>query len=266
MTLTRVPMPSPNYSGRDPAGVRLIVVHTAEGARTIESLGNYFANPASEVSSHAGADDTPGTIGVYVERAAKAWTQGNANPVAVSLELCAFAAWDAAEWDRHPAMLENTAAWIAEEAAAFGVPLTALDAGAAQGGGRGVCQHIDLGSWGGGHVDCGPAFPLERVLQMAGGAPSPAPGPTPPPSSSSGPPWPGEYLANYTEGGGTATWQARMVERGWSLAVDDAYGDQSEAVCFAFQEEAAAEGYDPGGVDGIVGPKTWALAWTKPIT
>jgi hypothetical protein len=74
------------------------------------------------------------------------------------------------------------------------------------------------------------------------------------------------YLENYTEGNGTATWQAQMVARGWALAVDDAYGDESEGVCRVFQSEAVAEGFDPGGIDGIVGPKTWALAWVKPIS
>ena len=50
MSLRRVWMPSPNYSSRGGARVRLIVVHTAEGALTIEALGSFFASlepPAS---------------------------------------------------------------------------------------------------------------------------------------------------------------------------------------------------------------------------
>ena len=74
MTLNRVAIPSPNYSSRGGTAVRLIVLHTAEGALTYQSLGNFFANPSSGVSSHAGIDDTPGTIGVYVKRGDKAWT------------------------------------------------------------------------------------------------------------------------------------------------------------------------------------------------
>jgi N-acetylmuramoyl-L-alanine amidase len=183
VTLHRVSIPSPNYSSRNPAGVRLLVLHTAEGARTIESLGSYFANPASAVSSHAGADDKANTIGVYVQRADKAWTQSGANSVAVSIEMCAFTAWDSAEWHRHPNMLANCAAWLAEEAAAFGLPLVRLSPSAAQGSGRGVCMHRDLGSWGGGHVDVGDGFPFSEVLAMATGqtpAPQP-PQPTPEP-------------------------------------------------------------------------------------
>ena len=93
MPLNRVWMPSPNYSSRGGAGVRLIVLHTAEGSKTYQSLGNYFASSSSGVSSHVGIDDTPNTVGEYVRRDQKAWTQGNANPVAVSASLCAFAAW-----------------------------------------------------------------------------------------------------------------------------------------------------------------------------
>jgi hypothetical protein len=180
MTLKRVWMPSPCYSSRGGSAVRLIVVHTAEGARTIESLGNFFANSANGVSSHTGADDQLGKVGEYVTRGNKAWTQGNANPVAVSLELCGFASWTTAMWKNdHHNMLRNCADWLAEEAKAFGVPLTALSPSQAQGSGRGTCQHIDLGSWGGGHVDCGSGFPLGYVLDMARGE-VPAATPAPP--------------------------------------------------------------------------------------
>lgn len=279
MSLTRVAIPSPNYSTRNPAGVRLLVLHTAEGSRTYQSLGSYMANPAAQVSSHAGIDDTPGTIGVYVRRADNAWTQAGANAVSVSAELCGFAAWDSAEWHRHSHMLENCAAWLAEEAAAHNLPLTALTAAAAQGSGRGVCQHIDLGAWGGGHVDCGAAFPLGEVLAMAGGAP-PATAPpkpsTPPAGPKAGPPFPypaGHYLgqpspdpnchSGYYGGvdtGNVRTWQARMAERGWALGVDGKYGPQSETVCRQFQTEKGL------AVDGLVGPNTWAAAWSAPIT
>src|SRR5262245_50271246 len=167
MALTRKPIPSPNYSGRGGATVRLIVVHTAEGARTYQELGNYFASSSSQVSSHVGIDDSAGIVGEYVKRPNKAWTQGNANPVAVSAELCAFAAWSTADWGKHSVMLDNCARWIAEEAAYFKLPITKLSPQQAQGTGQGVCQHVDLGAWGGGHHDCGAAFPIDDVLDAA---------------------------------------------------------------------------------------------------
>jgi hypothetical protein len=129
------------------------------------------------VSSHTGIDDTPGVIGEYVRRSDKAWTQGNANPYSVAAELCAFAAWSPAEWQLHQTMLANTAQWVAEECAAFGIPLRKLSASQAQDGhSAGVCQHADLGAAGGGHWDCGPGFPMDDVIAMAaGGAVAPSP-------------------------------------------------------------------------------------------
>jgi hypothetical protein len=75
-------------------------------------------------------------------------------------------------------MLSNLARWIAEEAAHFNIPIVKLSPQAAQSNGRGVCQHRDLGSWGGNHSDCGDGFPIDQVLAMAGGV-SPVPPPSP---------------------------------------------------------------------------------------
>ena len=148
----------------------MVVVHTAEGALSYQSLGSFFANPSSEVSSQTGIDDTPGIIGEYVRRDRAAWTQANYNSASVATELCAFAKWDRAEWLRHPAMLENCRQWIAEECGANGIPLVRIGASAAQGGGAGVCGHVDLGAGGGNHWDPGPEFPWDIVL--GGGTPA----------------------------------------------------------------------------------------------
>ena len=182
MALRRDWIASPNYSSRGGSGVRLVVLHTAEGALTYQSLGSFFSSDSSGVSSHVGIDDTPGVVGEYVARANKAWTQADANPYSVAAELCAFASWDPATWQAHGAMLENTAAWVAEECAAFGIPLRRLSAAEAQGGAAGVCQHVDLGTAGGNHWDCGTGFPMDDVMEMAaGGRPNVGPPETPEP-------------------------------------------------------------------------------------
>lgn len=160
---------SPNHSDRYGGAVRLIIIHTAEGALTYQSLGSYFSSPSAEVSSHVGVDDSPGVVGEYVAPGRAAWTAGDANGYAVQAELCAFAGWDAAEWARHPVILENCARWVAEEAERFGIPLV-------RSSDRGVCGHVDV-SGQGGHWDPGPAFPMDHVIQMAqtiagGGSPS----------------------------------------------------------------------------------------------
>jgi hypothetical protein len=180
MTLKRKWIPSPCYSSRGGSGVRLIVLHTAEGARTIEDLGHFFQNAGNQVSSHTGADNQKGTIGEYVTRGNKAWTAANYNPVAVQLELCGFAAWSRDTWmNQNHNMLWNCAEWIKEEAKKFGIPITRLNDSQAQGNGRGVCQHINLGAGGGGHVDCGSGFPMDYVIDLARGATTTGPDTTP---------------------------------------------------------------------------------------
>lgn len=74
------------------------------------------------------------------------------------------------------------------------------------------------------------------------------------------PPFPGKLLKNRHVGDGTELWQRRMLHRGWTITVDDIYGPQSAKVCRAFQSEKGLK------VDGIVGPITWAAAWTAPVT
>jgi len=153
-------------------------------------------------------------------------------------------------------MVENCGLWLAEESAALGIPLRRLTSSEAQGGQAGVCGHVDLGAAGGGHWDPGPDFPWDNCLRIAQGG-SPTPAPLPP---SGAPPFPGTLLVNYTRGQGTSTWQAKMAERGWTIAVDDEYGPASEGVCRQFQAEKHL------GVDGIVGPETWAATWNLPVT
>ena len=57
-----------------------------------------------------------------------------------------------------------------------------------------------------------------------------------------------------------AKWQRQMAYRGWKITPDGLWGDETERVCRAFQAEKGLV------VDGKVGAKTWAMAWTAPIT
>lgn len=121
-------------------------------------------------------------------------------------------------------------------------------------------------SWHGQHfaTSCpGPALQawVQRGMPASGGAAAPAP--TPPastPAAGKAPAFPGTLLRNFTRGHGTRTWQQRMRDRGWKIGVDDAYGGESERICRQFQAEKRL------GVDGVVGPVTWAAAWTSPVT
>ncbi|MEV4414022.1 peptidoglycan-binding domain-containing protein [Catellatospora sp. NPDC049609] len=91
--------------------------------------------------------------------------------------------------------------------------------------------------------------------------PPPAPAPKPP----AAPKWPGRLLRYrkgkpQMHGADVLTWQKRMKARGWRIDADGWYGPQSAAVCLAFQTEKRLTR------DGIVGPQTWAAAWTAPVT
>ena len=261
MALKRVWMATPHYSSRGGAKVKLVVLHTTEGAATIESLGSWYKNPSSQVSSHTGIDDKVNTVGEYVKRPDKAWTQANYNPQSTSTELCAFASWGRPEWLKHPVMLENCRLWILEECNHFGIPRVRLSAAQAQGGASGVCMHADLGAGGGGHWDCGPGFPWDVVMAGAA-APPTASKPAPPPATQTVPPLHVDYFgqAHNKTVADVRTWQQQMKHRGWSITVDQDYGPGSEDVCRRFQAEKHLT------VDGLVGPTTWKTSWTAPVT
>ena len=81
-------------------------------------------------------------------------------------------------------------------------------------------------------------------------------GTSPPP-----PLWPGRYFRfpPLTVGDDVETWQQKMSDRGWDIDVDGKYGTNSKQICTSFQREKLLQ------VDGVVGPETWAAAWTAPI-
>jgi hypothetical protein len=86
-------------------------------------------------------------------------------------------------------------------------------------------------------------------------------------AGSSAPAWPGRVFTYPPQvtGSDVYAWQARMRDRGWDLIPDGAFGPRSKAVCEAFQRECLAEGLAIGPADGIVGRRTWAAAWEKPV-
>ena len=178
MALKRIWYPSPHHSARS-GSVRLIVLHTTEGAQTIESLANWFANPSAQVSSHVGADNKrQGTIAEYVRRDRAAWAQGNYNSASTCIEMCTPAGaangWSRSYWlNSQGWLLDNCAAWIAEEARHYGIPIVKLSAAQAQGSGRGLCGHVDIQPRD--RTDPGPGFPWDVVISKATGGTPPAP-------------------------------------------------------------------------------------------
>jgi hypothetical protein len=176
--LVRSWYPSPNYSSGSTK--RLIVIHTTEGftgSNGMYDCAIYFQGPVG-ASSHIIADNFhPGHVCEGVKRDKGSWTQCQFNSVSVSVEQCAYASWSRDTWlNTKEVLLRNTAAWIAEESRALGIPITRLSASQAQSGGKGICGHSDLGPSGCGHSDPGQGYPWDVVLQWARGEqPQPQP-------------------------------------------------------------------------------------------
>lgn len=134
--------PSPNYSSRGGARVRLIVVHDCEGS--YDGSIAWFAQPKSQVSAHIVLSEDGARATQMVAWRNKAWHVCNFNPVSEGIEAAGYAAKGLAapEW-------EALAAITAYRLHANGLPPT----WSRDGSGEGFCQHLDLGRAGGGHHD-----------------------------------------------------------------------------------------------------------------
>jgi len=158
-------------SPRGSSPVYMIAVHTAEGAKTAEALGNYFWRDDVQASSHVGIDDTKTLAYVPYDRAA--WTIREANPVTDNAELCGFAAWTRDEWiNQHAGVLHQLADWIRSRCQARGIPTNKLVPVQIGYQVWGVIGHADwtygssglLGYQDGSHTDPGTNFPWDYVM------------------------------------------------------------------------------------------------------
>jgi hypothetical protein len=261
MALKRIWTPSGNNSGGGTK--RLLVIHTMEGftgANGAYDCAKYFQGDVG-ASSQVCIDNNRGTIWECVARDRGAWTQCNYNSVSESCEQSGYASWSRQYWlDNRSNQLHNIADWLKEESGKYGIPLVDLSSSSAQGSGKGVCYHSELGSAGCGHSDPGSGFPLDQVLKWAGGSTS-----TPPPSGGGkAPPLHVDYFGpangHNHQHADVRTWQQQMRNRGWSIDVDQWYGSGSESICRQFQSEKGL------AADGLVGPETWNTTWNAPIT
>jgi len=186
MALQRIWIPSPNYSSSR-ARNQVLVIHTSEGATTFRNLGNFLAQSSSQVSYAVGFDDTSATqIGEYVKPPNKSWSALAANDWGehgcLATPSGASAGWSRDVWiNQHDTMIRACGAWLAEEAARYGIPLVKINAQQIQAGVKGVCGHGDVAAAGagGGHTDPGNGFPYDVCLSYATGGAGPAPGPPP---------------------------------------------------------------------------------------
>jgi N-acetyl-anhydromuramyl-L-alanine amidase AmpD len=221
------------------------------------SLFNFFNSPAAQVSAHFWVAQD-GTVEQYVDSEVVAWhgMALNAAYCGVETEGCSESPYAEPMTE---AMVAALAVLYAEGALRHGWPNALAEATGQPGFGY---HRMEVAT--GCPCDVRLARRPDVLARAFSGATPPAPGPLPPPGSAPAPPWPGRYLAYrpppFMQGTDVATWQRQMAARGWALAADGVYGPASADVCRAFQREKSL------GVDGVVGPETWAAAWTAPVT
>lgn len=162
------------YSERGSRPVSLIVIHTAEGARTAAALGAYFIRADVQASSHVGIDGSSTLQFVAYDKAA--WTTRSANPISESAEMCAFSRWTRDQWlssgtvdgvVNPRAMVSRAAAWARSRALARGIPLTRLTPVQVGQNAWGLIDHYawTIGKKDGTHTDVGGSFPWDVFLQ-----------------------------------------------------------------------------------------------------
>lgn len=156
----------------DQGNVRLLAVHTAEGALTDESLGD-FMDRVGNVSYHDGCDDE--SLTRYVVHTRSAWALRGGNKISLNLCTVGFAKWTRAQWLEHTPMLKCVAWWLEKESWDHKIPLRKLDPSetgkAVQDPSHsgGVIGHIDYtqGTGDGTHWDPGYNFPWDYVMSAA---------------------------------------------------------------------------------------------------
>ncbi len=241
--------PSPNFSSRGGAHVRLIVAHDCEGSY----LGSvsWFAQTRSSVSAHLVLREDGGEATQMVAWGNKAWHACAFNSDSEGIEMAGIAAkgFGAPEWAAAAAIV----AWRLKE---NGLPCRWAEHGV----GLGYCSHHDLGTAGGGHddpttdpkvwamfmglVEAAYTQPMPDAWPIAGCSTPPAvpPGFTPSGGNRSDEPV------------GSISWaQARLNAIGAArpaLAVDGLEGERTARAIVAFQ---AMHGLYQ---DGILGPQT----------
>jgi hypothetical protein len=243
-------LPVQNHGG-NMAAHRGLILHVQEGTG---GLQGWFNNPNSQVSATFWVSKG-GALEQYVDADLTAWAQAAGNGQYNSVETEGL--HGEALTDAQIGTLAKLYAWGQH---VYGWPGQLAD----NPGEAGFGWHGMGGNPWGGHLGCpGDQRRAQRkeILALAGDAIASPAGQV----GSSGhpaPPWPGRYIKQPPEmdGDDVRTWQQRMADRGWSIAVDGAYGAQSAAVCGQFQQEKGLAD------DQVVGPVTWNAAWAAAIS
>lgn len=133
---------SPNYSSRNGAEVRLVVVHDTEGG--YDGSVAWLCNPRARASAHVVLREDGLEATQLVPWNQKAWSCVDFNGVSDNLELAGFSS----KW-YSLSQLRRAARIVAFRLHKRNLPAV----WARNGSGKGFCRHYDLGAAGGGHSD-----------------------------------------------------------------------------------------------------------------
>ena len=171
---------SPNVTKTGGRAIDLIVIHTMEmdeKGDTAEHCALWFKNPAAKVSAHYCVDAD--SIVQCVRDQDVGWHAPGANHDGIGIEHAGRAKQTGRDWsDAYSvAMLERSAALVADLCTKYSIPVTWLYAADLKAGKRGITTHdaVSKAFKRGSHWDPGKGFPVERYLalvraNMGGGA------------------------------------------------------------------------------------------------
>lgn len=250
-------------SGRE---IDLIVVHTMEMAEkgdTAEACARWFQNPIAKVSAHYCVDAD--SVVQCVREQDVAWAAPGANSNGIQLEHAGRAAQSGREWSDpySTAMLERSAALVADICRRHRIPVAWLYAADLKAGRRGITTHAAVSEAyrRSDHWDPGKGFPVDRFLarvRKAIGSATAGEPQEPRPLKQSPP-----LLRDGFRGWEVKRLQKLLLAHGLlpdATHVDGVFGPITKAAVEAFQQLNDLE------PDGVVGPLTWHALETLPAT
>lgn len=157
---------SPNKSSRGGAHPTLIVIHATvshnlRGLGDLRAIGEFFAKPETQASSHV-CTDNEGNSARYVLDRDKAWHCAGFNRMSLGIEQIL----PSTGRELTENLYRETARWCARWSKMYGIPLQHGAVSGTRVTRAGIITHKELGQFGGGHFDPGP-YNFNHMVNLA---------------------------------------------------------------------------------------------------
>jgi N-acetyl-anhydromuramyl-L-alanine amidase AmpD len=198
---------SPNNQPRGNTKIDLVLLHTQEGPGNADSLAQFLANPANQVSYHYTVSQDPRDQGVtvcdVVDTDLASWSVLSANNRSINICFAGSSvSWTREQWMGQSKAID-AAAWLAvQDCKKYGIPTTVV-APPYTSGRPGISDHAYVTRIlrDGSHSDTGPNFPwtyfAQKVAEYA--TPETPTAPTPKPPVTTPKPPAKQYPRDYTD-------------------------------------------------------------------